>query len=166
MQVVLIYIYKMEQGDKEALLPGCHGQEGTDQHSASRGGAPGRPTSPEALQTTSRGSRREIISLAFLSHQISLSRPLLPGARPGGNVSRNSQAAHLSPNVRHSRQEGLEERTVNPPVRWRDVEEASRLQVPGTVPFVHSQHQQSPLLAPRLPEAHKEGWAAAATARA
>lgn len=156
----------MEQGDKEALLPWRHRQEGADQDSASRGVATGRPTSLEALRTTSRGSRRELILLAFLSHHISLSPTLLPGARPGGNVSRNSQDTLLSPNVRHSRQEGLEETTVNPPVRWRDEEESSRLQVPRTVPFVHPQHQQSPLLAPRLPEAHKEGWAAAATARA
>lgn len=78
MQVVLISMYKMEQGDKEALLPWRHGQEGADQHSASRGGAAGRPTSLEALRTTSRGSRRELIALAFLSHHISLSRPPFP----------------------------------------------------------------------------------------
>lgn len=91
-QVVTTFTYKMEQGEKESLLPWGHSQEGA----RSRTVRPGEEQvgtrqvlrfsepPPEGRE----GSR--LISPAFLSHRTWLSPTLVPGTRPGGKVCRNS----------------------------------------------------------------------------
>lgn len=94
---------------------------------------------------------------AFLTHP-----PLLPRAGLGWAALSAGQAA-LRAETQQTEGDG---RAVHPPVGWRDGEESACQQLPGNVPLLRPQQQQPPPLAPRLPSAHKEGWAAAATARA
>lgn len=94
-QVVTTFTYKMEQGEKESLLPWGHSQDGA----RSRTVRPGE--GPVGTRQASRFSKpppdgREgsrLISPAFPSHRTWLSPTLVPETRPGGNVCRNSQAA-------------------------------------------------------------------------
>lgn len=101
---------------------------------------------------------------AFRSHRgsVRLSAPQPAGRHCQQELPRRPS----SPGARPSRQEGLEGRAVHPPVRWPEREESARLQLPTAFLFLQPRHQGSSPLAPRLLEAHKEGWAVAATASA
>lgn len=160
----------MEQDEKQSFSPGVTAKRARSRAVRPEEGTGGRWTSLEAPRATSGGSGKSgsgLVPPAFLSHRGWLSPPPLPGAGPGGpggDVSSNSQAA-LSADVRQQTG-GPRRRTGNPPVRWRDGEESARLQLSDSVPLLRPHHQLSPPLAPWLLQAHKEGWAAAATASA
>lgn len=143
-QVVTTFTYKMEQGEKESLLPWGHSRGRAVQDSASGERASGHPTSLEVLRATSGGSGREQTHLPGLPESPHLA---LSDSRARNQARRQGLqellSRPLSPDVRHHRQEGLEGSTANPPVRWRDGEESCRLQVPCNVPFLQAQRQEA-----------------------
>ena len=122
-------------------------------------------TSLKASRGPSEGSREKGVG-SSRPRPSWLTPPLLPRAGPGWAGRHCPQAKPPLGARRETQQTEGDGKAVHPPVRWRDGEESACQQLPGNVPLLRPQQQQPPPLAPRLPPAHKEGWAAAATARA
>ena len=150
----------MSKAKRSHFSPG-YGPRGRGSPRASWGGAFNEPQGFSGpLRRVQREGSGFVEAPAFLTHPAS---PSQGRAGLGGTVSRPSRPEGRD--ARHKQTEG-DGRAVHPPVRWRDGEESACQQLPGNVPLLRPQQQQPPPLAPRLPPAHKEGWAAAATARA
>lgn len=121
--------YKMEQGDKEALLAWSHHQEGVVQDSESGGAASGRRTSLELLRTTSGGSRREGTHLPGLpeSPHLALALPtsLFPSqARGQCQQELPNRPFEYQPETQQTG--GPQGKHSQPTCQWRDEEESSR----------------------------------------
>lgn len=136
-RVVMTFIHKMEQGEKESLSRRGHGQQGAAQDRAPGRGGLGRRASPGGSGEAAEGSGAS--RLPGLPESRAALRALL--REPGRAGRRGQRAPPPRPRSADRRQqaEGPQGSTANPPVSWRDGKESARLQPPPNVRLPRSQ---------------------------